>query len=171
MLEVIYAFTPYKQYALQQISHGYYNKFFGVSIGTKRRAIKNQTYLNPSLQDFGDFRINNIYRARTVALQLEDGLDLPKGIDNSQVLFSEIPGNSWNDVDMTKGFTANISSYYTAIKQRLDNQYGQLVGINQVPITRTQINIDAPSSGVLFGGDIYIGRYTEKNTMFFFMIG
>lgn len=168
MLEVIYAFTPYKQYALQQISHGYYNKFFGVSIGTKRRAIKNQTYLNPSLQDFGDFRINNIYRARTVALQLEDGLDLPKGIDNSQVLFSEIPGNSWNDVDMAKGFTANISSYYTAIKQRLDNQYGQLVGIRQVPITRTQINIDAPSSGVLFGGDIYIGRYTEKNTMFFF---
>ena len=33
MLEVIYAFTPYKQYALQQISHGYYNKFLALVLG------------------------------------------------------------------------------------------------------------------------------------------
>ncbi len=172
MLEVIYAFTPYKQHALQQISHGFYNEFLGTTKGTKRRAIKNQSYLNPSLQDFDDFRINNIYRIRTVALRLENGLTLPKKPDESHVLFSDTHDYydeaSWREERIADLFRKPIASYYTAIKQRLDNQYGQIAGITQVPITRSYISIDAPDSGVLFGGDTYIGRYTEKNTMFFF---
>ena len=84
----------------------------------------------------------------------------------------------------------NASCYYVGLKIRFRNQYGQLDSIRQIPLPCFQIvndnlpisdaAIEAPigsqvttfkttySSGVLFGGDTYIGRYTEKNTFFYF---
>jgi hypothetical protein len=91
-------------------------------------------------------------------------------------------------------FSTTASCYYAGLKQRIRNQYGQLESIVQVPtgcvivvnnnnpITTvdtqplgsvSQIG-NAPrktmgyNSPVIFGGDIYIGRYTEKNTFFYF---
>ena len=64
------------------------------------------------------------------------------------------------------------------LKQRIRNQYGQLNGIVQVPVTygttpknqNTDPNnpLILTSTKPLFNGDIYVGRYTEKTTMFFF---
>lgn len=171
MLEVIYAFVGYKHHAIQQISHGFYNQFTGTDSGNMRRSIKEQTYLNPSLQDFAtDYRINNIYRSRTIALNTNLGLDLLD--DKSQVLLTEerkdYDDSDWRDDAFDKNFTRPIASYYTALKQRLDNQYGQIAGIVQIPMTTSYIEKTEKRSRVLFGGDTYIGRYTEKNTMFFF---
>ena len=78
----------------------------------------------------------------------------------------------------------------THLKIRFRNQYGQLDSIRQIPLPCAQIvnnnlaiprtAIDAPAGStittfnttyetdVLFGGDTYIGRYTEKNTFFYF---
>jgi hypothetical protein len=76
-----------------------------------------------------------------------------------------------------KTFNSTASCYYTGAKVRFRNQYGQLDSIEQIPLpcsvtlsapfTSSNINrsIDSP---VLFGGDTYIGRYTEKNTFFYF---
>ena len=58
------------------------------------------------------------------------------------------------------------------MKQRIRNQYGQINGIIQVPVSygTTPKNLnetvpDGPStSEIHFNGDIYVGRYTEKNT-------
>lgn len=193
MLNIIYAFTPYRQYALQQISHCFYDKFMPAEAGQIRRAIDNQNYLNPELQDFAkDFRINNIYRPRTVALKLGAELDLPTkgGRDDTQALFSDVwprTDGRWNtnagfDEAINDEFERYAASHYVAMKQRLVNQYGQLAGIMQVPVsTDTHSIIDEDensptfgqqiaisSSPLLFNGDTYIGRYTEKNTMFFF---
>jgi hypothetical protein len=91
-------------------------------------------------------------------------------------------------------FSTTASSYYAGLKQRIRNQYGQLESIVQVPTGCTIIvnnnnpitTVDtqplgsvslignrpqkqtAYDSPVIFGGDIYVGRYTEKNTFFYF---
>jgi len=85
-------------------------------------------------------------------------------------------------------FRTTASCYYAGMKIRFRNQYGQLDSIEQVPVPCRQIvndNNTIPNtaisiingttvfntiyaSDVLFGGDIYISRYTEKNTFFYF---
>lgn len=87
-----------------------------------------------------------------------------------------------------KPFRTTASCYYAGMKIRYRNQYGQLDSIEQVMIPCRQIvNDNKPipnstvavingttvfnttyTSDVLFGGDIYISRYTEKNTFFYF---
>lgn len=67
----------------------------------------------------------------------------------------------------------NISSWYASIKAVLPNQYGQLENIKQIPVSNC-VHTTTPdksmtfSSPVLFGGDCYINRYTEKNPFYFF---
>ena len=100
--------------------------------------------------------------------------------------------------DKTAVMQAKIASHYGAIKVRLRNQYGQLDSIKQIPITPCEQKLsEAPVSKpirigtckqticegtiypviyhkiitktpVLFNGDTYVNRYTEKNNMFFF---
>jgi len=193
ILELIYAFVPYRQFALQQVSHCYYNKFAAPDINDIRRGVLEQVYLNPGFQDFAtSFRINNLFRSRTVALQLHSDLKLPNklgtsylegdGRDNTQAIFSDVWGRDmdyntlinlrWeNEENVAANFTRHATSHYAAIKQRLDNQYGQLSGIMQVPVSTNYRDITIPTptptetfevekSGILFNGDTYIGRYT-----------
>ena len=49
------------------------------------------------------------------------------------------------------------------MKQRLDNQYGQIASIMQVPVSTDSTPVIQTKSNVLFNGDTYVGRYTEKN--------
>lgn len=85
-------------------------------------------------------------------------------------------------------FAKKIASYYAGLKNRLKNQYGQLESIKLVSVPgcsnyfnyqllQSQNIISCgklythkkfPKTTVLFGGDTYINRYTEKNTMLFF---
>lgn len=64
------------------------------------------------------------------------------------------------------------SSHYASLKQRIRNQYGQINGIISIPASIC--TMPAPDLGkttksdVIFGGDTYVGRYTEKNTFFYF---
>jgi len=73
------------------------------------------------------------------------------------------------------------SSHYGALKVRIRNQYGQLNRIVQLPVNQcyTTFNVTinpetqqevvtGDETIVLFGGDTYVNRYTEKNTFFFF---
>jgi hypothetical protein len=87
-------------------------------------------------------------------------------------------------------FRNPIASHYAGLKFRIENQYGQLRNINQVVITSCEQKIDfnniqtssyaltcptgtqfqykIPTTGLIFGGDTYINRFTEKNVMLFF---
>ena len=89
----------------------------------------------------------------------------------------------------TNQFSLPIGSYYGGLKYRLQNQYGQLNSVKQIPITPCEqkdfrvmpygpicgtnapnalyLNV-IPNTPILFGGDTFINRYTEKNSMFFF---
>jgi len=89
----------------------------------------------------------------------------------------------------TLPFSLPIQSHYGALKGRVRNQYGQLDSIKQIVITpceqtfnTNEIVPTGPTicltkpylyktiqrTPILFGGDTYINRYTEKNNMMFF---
>lgn len=163
---------------------------------------------------YKSYLINNIKRSSCVVVRTKTGpkydVTVPEGvnigpdlldIDKSLVTIGtlnsaaipasfpqgDIPGFKDNNKDIE--FSLPIASYYTALKSRLRNQYGQLDGITQVVIspceqqlsktdtltsgpyvcqTGEQITITKLSSPAFYNGDTYINRYTEKNTMFFF---
>lgn len=106
--------------------------------------------------------------------------------------WGNVPGPTFKDIDIP--FSLPIASNYGAIKLRKRNQYGQLEAIKQIvvtpceqkltdsfytnqftteqylcPVDNTVYNIEKiTQSPVFFGGDTFVNRYTEKNSMFFF---
>jgi hypothetical protein len=175
-IELIYALLKFRDYALKYNSHCFYNNFIGPpAISQFRRDISEQQYLDDQITDFGTgYRINNLYRSKTVALSTSVPIVNPVG-DNTRQRVSDRPElyepPLYTKVkDPTKSsFATQSAAYYVAYKQRLRNQYGQVDGIRPVPVSTCwgkRKNINA--SSVLFNGDVYISRYTEKNTFFYF---
>ena len=70
-------------------------------------------------------------------------------------------------------FVSTISGHYGALKRDFQNQYGALDSVSQIPTNSCIYNTE-PEIGVtyntntIFGGDVYINRFTEKNPYFFF---
>ena len=164
---------------------------------------------NTDKNGFNRYKVNNLFRSKSVILQT-DGIGeseengylpiyLGTDADNSRQRLQDLKlgtgGKKWFKYDEAEdedGITMNSNwseskhinsaSYYTSIKNRFRNQYGQLDAIIQVPASSCISNFtytldpdtfkplanSSVDSGVIFGGDTYIGRYTEKNTMFFF---
>jgi hypothetical protein len=245
-LQVIYAFLPFDQYALQMISHGLYDSFLPPSSIQRasepyvtRLKIDDAFYIRGNIQEVPYYQsqwpavvnrrysINNLKRSDSVVLRTMSGpyfqpaypagVDLgPKFIlnssgeyyDKSLVTMSyfdnngsgqgnawgDISGPSFNDDNISTGFSLPIASHYGAIKFRKRNQYGQLESIKQIVITPCEQKLDdsyyinhlwseqyvCPTDGlqytinkitltpIFFGGDTFVNRYTEKNSMFFF---
>jgi hypothetical protein len=97
----------------------------------------------------------------------------------------------FNEDDKDIPFNLPIASHYGALKEKARNQYGQIGSEFQVSATPCEqqlskinsigvINYNCPidstqydltkifRSPIIFGGDTYINRYTEKNNMMFF---
>ena len=197
IMEGIKGFAKYQQYALQYVSHGFYNRFEAVPINERRRILTKSNYLQPSLQDFTeDFRINNIQRSKTVVIRAKEALALYReynnGVeDNTLFTLKHIaknragrtrPSGYGGDIDAAEKAvykepwafpqTSLTIAKYGALKVDLENQYGQLEQIKQLPAGCIQLIDYTPgikySSTPIFGGDVYINRYTEKNTFFYF---
>lgn len=191
----------FRDYVLRYVSHGNFHKHelgnAKKSIGNTRRFIQDAVYLDNQLQNIGQISINNIYRGKTVALQLsnnvEDPIDSATGApfpDNSTQTLGTAFGSGLISGDVssipsilanyTDSFRTSSVSYYGALKIPIRNQYGQLESVRQVPTgcvysfeKPTTINTDTSIPIIretpdIYGGDTYIGRYTEKNTFFYF---
>lgn len=177
ILRVVRAVSPYRQHALQYQSHCLYDTFQNPIVNQNRREIKEAKYLDPQLQDFGiNYRINNLFRGRCVALETINYIEDAVG-DNSKFTLKDIANNTPLQAagvkdtiyqDPLQMLKSQAASHYVALKQRIRNQYGQIENIIQVPTTGCVIDITNRTSPIIFGGDTYIGRFTEKNTMFFF---
>lgn len=188
-LQLIEALVKYEQYAMRYISHGVLHKD---SIGNtqleKRRLISDSGYLDNQFNQFVNKRVNNLYRSSTVAVHTNGTFSNPSLQDTSiNTIGTNITGQtSFNNPNEV--FQTTASCYYSGLKLRYRNQYGQLDSVKQIPIgcpitfagnkplPDTVISSFAGvttflytfSTPVLFGGDTYIGRYTEKNTFFYF---
>lgn len=169
-LKTIRLMLPFIQYAYQYNAHGFYTEYTKPVNGNRRRKVLDAQYVNPYLQDFGtEYRINNLFRSRYVAIKLEDDIENPTVNDDSRVTIGNL--GAWSNP--TQGFNRTTSAHYASLKIALPSQYGQLDGIIQIPVS-TCVNNTLPvldltnTSPILFGGDVYINRYTEKNAFFFF---
>jgi hypothetical protein len=167
-LSLMMMLIPKGQFAAQYTSHGFYNKSVTNKAGNIRRKVIDVSYVGNGVQQFGvGHQINNLNRSKVVVVKTSKTLPNPTLQDNSRYTMGDI------NTELNVNNTTNISSYYGALKTSLPSQYGQLESIKQLPIS-TCIQASNPkknqvvSSDVMFGGDIYINRFTEKNTMFFF---
>ena len=216
VLELFKAIARYRDFALRYHSHAFYDRYSFPVIGNTRRVINDQQYIGPQITDFTlTKRINNLYRAKTVAIEIPSGA-IPPPISGtpSPGVYSAIANTTVNDVTRIRasdvnnlydndifGFTRLVdptkhsfgpsssykispaflpgnagfqraSSHYVSLKQRINNQYGQINGVQQVPASTCVMTAPAFTataiSDTIFGGDTYVGRYTEKNTFFFF---
>lgn len=184
-LKIIYELLPFRQYALQFNSHGFYNKYKPVglsntnTLGQVRREHDTSLYIKNQIQTFdGSFNINNLYRNNYVGVKIKGTLNPVSAndtllVDNSRRRVRDTSVGLNNPVN--KNVSATISGYYAGLKVNFINQYGQLEGIVQIPIqtcySKTSAKLEGKkyTSDLLFGGDIYINRYTEKNPFFFYV--
>jgi hypothetical protein len=176
-LDAIISIMADRQYALQHIAHCYYSKYTpGIK---KTRKIKNASYIGSNRQQVSEkYIINNIYRNRFLCIETENNfIEKPLLTDTSRYSVDKVLGiNDISYEDPTNKTVSTTSScLYASLKFKLRNIYGQLDQIRQLPIstcihTINQNNRNAVNSTnyTIFGGDNYIGRYTEKNTFFFF---
>jgi len=195
--KLILGLIPYRQYGCQYNSYGFYNKSkINTITGNQRRQIQNAYYVGPGIQSFPVFntsgpqagtttqyQINNLFRSRAVVFNVTNGtaspdIANPTNIDQSRVIKSKV--NNGNSIDLDKVFGTPISSWYGAMRIAMPSQYGQLETIKEFPISTCIFPLDitqpnaatiryrTPKDQTMFGGDIYINRFTEKNTMFFF---
>lgn len=218
-LDLLYAVGPYRQYALQLLGHGLYDTFNRpAQTDTKRFKVadafymfKNtsqevRNYTNTTTGATEQYTINNYKRPKLLVLRTErannnetDGPKFLTGSDLSLVTLGIADdynlGPKINDQKKSYEFDSPIASHYAALKVDLDDQYGQLRSITQLPITPCEQDIPTlppqvfnvtvtlpngtqvvhtynkkviPSTIELFGGDTYVCRFTEKNPMFFF---
>ncbi len=190
--DTIRAMMSSRSYALQYDSIGEYNKTNPVvGQGSYRffsRAIKRLSYVGTGVQSFNSaFTVNNLNRNKYVLIQLEHGKTIPPSIsshvDNTRQRVRDIAkGRGGLNSTSAKEFyknptTEEISTksfaYYGALKYHFDNQYGQIASIIQMPIGASYYDLDITAvdyntGATIFGGDIYINRYTEKNPYMFF---
>lgn len=186
ILNIIYQLIPFTKYALQFNSHGFYNNYKPIglqypnTINQVRREHDLSLYVKNQLQTFNaSFNINNLYRNKYVGVKIKgEFADVSSGeptlVDNSLKRVRDTNAVSFSN-PVVGTVTATTSAYYAGLKVDYVNQYGQLEGIVQIPIqtcyapTSSKLEDKIYSSSVLFGGDVYINRYTEKNPFFYFV--
>ena len=188
VLDLIRNMSNYRNYLLQYNSHGFYSNYTNVNNTTMpsgypktfRRMVQDDMikYIGMHVQDFDNtYRINNLFRTKFVCLKLTKNLPNPSSLDNSKKRVKDIVGlNTISYKDPFGEFTSSICQYYGAIKVDYQNQYGQLYSIVQLPtdscVYETHPELQIPGitfhTSAIFGGDVYINRYTEKNPYFFF---
>ena len=183
IIEMFYNLTSYKDFAIKYNSRGFYSELEKLNSDTIfRSGVKDSNYLGSSFTNFGEqgeYRINNLFRPDTVAIEIHNEIDEPfVEEDTSNFTFGQKGvrlGYSKGDFFKTGlGFTfeENICSLYGALKFNFENQYGQLDGIKQVQMRGCIEYIDqgSPKGSLfstkpIFSGDVYINRYTEKTIM------
>lgn len=182
VLSIIAKLAKYRDFALQYNSHGFYDNYAAVTssdapVGvrpTHRRLVADSgaKYIGSGIQNFdNNYIINNLNRNKYVAVKTTFIVPPPVGTDNTR---QRVRDNAAISHTSPFGvFNSNTAAYYGAIKVPFRNQYGQLSNLIHIPINSCVINT-TPRIGflyktdVLFGGDIYINRYTEKNPYYFF---
>jgi len=148
------------QFAVQYNSHAFYNTYRPNAINNRRRKVFESAYGGNNLQQFaGTYLIQNIMRSKAAFIQVNKNI-VPTGNDQSRFLLG---GGSLNS-----NFSSSVASYYGALKIPIASQYGQLEQIKQLPVSTCITPVANTTTDVFFGGDVYINRFTEKNTMPFF---
>ena len=164
-IKIIQSLGSWQQHAVQYQSLCKYENFAAPYANNRRRKINDARFLNPGVQNYQtNYVVNHIYRNETVMF------DTAVDIENITGAIADVsrPPRASALPDMYKTYARRASSHYAALKVRLRNQYGQVYDIRQLLVSSCPVNITNTSTGLLFGGDTYIGKYSEKNTLYYF---
>ena len=174
LTQLVYGLVARKQYAAQYNSHGFYNDYVSRTDDDAVRQIVKSYYMDQNLQTFGtEYIINNLFRNTGVVIELDQELANPVTTDDSRNTLVEYKARTGNKVSLNQQLDSKISSLYGAIKTPLASQYGQVHSVLQMP-TFSCMQYTTPDkkakfiSDVIFGGDTYVNRFTEKNPFYFF---
>jgi len=154
-----------------------------VTIRTKSGPYYDAIY--PDGVNIGPHLITSGYQDKSLATL---GTVVQNSNDPAFLTNTDLPKFKENKKDLP--FSLRIASHYGALKEKARNQYGQIGSEFQVPVTPceqqlSKYNIPETSwncptnsvqyyfktiskSPIIFGGDTYINRYTEKNNMMLF---
>lgn len=161
---------PSRNFAYQYNAVGNYTKHKIVpNSGQKLRAAEIAAYLTPGWQSVGDDHdVNNYQRESSVYIKTDNTLMYPHEygapIDNSRYVLSDF--NLCNNT--TSLVLRDISSYYGSIKQYLPDQWGDMYSYETIS-TGYQFNLLGEQYVDIFGGDIFINKFSFKNKLPFFI--
>jgi hypothetical protein len=146
-----------------------------------RRKIDHSQYLLPIKQFVNDNqRFNNNLRENSIYLDLDENFYVTSNRDVSRFRISELNGTSGPQfkgtycTPLADSRVPQAVSYYTGIKVKQPNQYGQLESIKYKPFDCwTYVNFEEDEintyvTGVLSGGDIHISKHTNRRKHPFF---
>lgn len=189
LVDLLLNLMSYQDYTWKYNSHGFFNNTQRITNERHRFDIHKNMYIGSNLQNMdSNIRINNMHRPGMVVLNTDEVTLRSNIVDNSKFIIGDLRSDtggvcSW----YTPGVPvrSSISALYAGLKFNIDNQYGQLDSIKQMPLRgcsfmfKDQQRKDPDSSAIyplaasdifvttkpLFGGDNYINRYTEKTVM------
>jgi len=191
LIDLLLNVMSYQDYTWKYNSHGFFNTSNRVS-GIHRYDIHKNMYVGANLQNMDStIRVNNMHRPGTVVLNTDPVRQTP-GSDNSKFIIGDLRSDdggvcSWHTPGVP--VRSKIAALYVGLKFNIDNQYGQLDSIKQMPLRGCSFMFkDQPTDcdptkpdpcppivatdlfstitiQPLFGGDNYINRYTEKTVM------
>jgi hypothetical protein len=202
MMELLRAITPFRDYVYRSLCHVDLTRYTqgGARLnyngfGNTRRVITDSGYIDNQISVFGEYKVNNLFRSKTVVLRTNRDILDPIIIDNSVQTIGSVlnssnvinSGITWKKPEKGRFFSTG-SAYYAGLKVRFRNQYGQIESPKQIttgcvfsfdqPLGPDAIDYTFPNeprsrvvvekTPLILGGDVYLGRYTEKNTFFYF---
>lgn len=178
ILDLIKAFTAYRDWCIQYESVGKYNCYKTVAndAGVKRRALSvwaymdgnNQTIsepVNPITGQFDSIKFNNWNREDSVYLKYS-GVAFPDAGTSSSIQDesrSPITCNS-SGANLNVRFTKPISAYYASIKNYVADQYGSVFDIEYLHTDSCYFPISQSPTQCrgVYGGDVFINRFAFK---------
>jgi len=168
-LQTIVSLIPAHQFARQFNSHAFYNKVNpGYTYGTQylnalTLDVTDYDYIGGLVQSYKNDEINNLFRNSYVFLAVDpqNSIKSPTLQDNTRYTICNNNGDESPTIKDT-------SCFYTGIKTPYASQYGQIGSVSQQLLSGCVYPISQTVTPVLFGGDTYITRYTEKNPFLFF---
>lgn len=171
-LEIIRNFTGYTDYVYQYNAVADFNKQICISEGNKRRRVlTNPTYIPSTIVSMEDRVFNNLFREKTVFLELNKPIAKPTTKDNTRQTVTGF--GICNDI--TQKTSSQGVAYYATSKVINPNQYGALGSSPSVsmhscvlPFTESTENGATTTSPILYGGDCVITRFQFQKRMKFF---
>ena len=175
ILELLYSSFNFLKSFVKPIQHGAnqyiesnYNSIAlgNATSGNRRRKIDISQYLIPTKLNVNGYKINNYQRESSLFLKLNNTLYPTLNEDISRFIPSDIGCQYEFDCETNvKGKTLKSVSYYGAVKTYNPNQYG---GVYDGLVKQITSVYNTPSTGIIFGGDVFITKHKQLRKIPFF---
>lgn len=170
-LEMLKNSIAYLQHAKNYLARANYvfrnENSSNVKKGNKRRRIDISQFLSPTKILLNNIKINNYQREASLFIKVSEEIDNTKTEDRTKFLFTDLNCSpTFNScTNKVNNKTIQAASYYAGIKNYMPSQYGDLYSANINQVTNI---LKTASSGIVFGGDVYVTKHKQVRKLPFF---